>query len=104
MIYHLTTSSLNQAPSQRQRLAKGQTVNPKDRSSKLRLTIKTGIVRLNMHCLDLAILELKSITLASQSTKDRSTVESQVQSFCELRRGVTKKADLYMSALVAMVI
>lgn len=43
-----------------------------------RLTIKTCVVRLDVQGLDLAILKLKSITLAARTTEDSAAIKCKV--------------------------
>lgn len=58
------------------------------------LTVQTGVVRLNVRALDLAILDDKDVALAARATEDGGTVEVQLERFGEGAVWVAEEADL----------
>lgn len=59
------------------------------------ITIGSGVVRLDMGLLHLAILNDQGVSLAAHATKDGRGVEAQIQGASELACRVTQKSDLW---------
>ena len=73
---------------------KGPVSMPSIRRHRGGLTIESDVVGLNMCALDLAIFDNKGIPLPAWTTKDRSSVEGEVESRSEGSGGVSEEADL----------
>ena len=61
------------------------------------LTVHSGVVRLHVSALDLAIFNHQCITLATVLAEDGSALEGEVKVFVELTGWITQETDLVFS-------
>jgi hypothetical protein len=61
------------------------------------LTLVACAIRFDVSRGNLAVNDLKGISLASNASEDGSTIESEVKGFGEFTRGISKEANLRYS-------